>query len=336
MKKTRRTLIIIAMAALGTGAQAQMTENCGRVTLADMNWDSATLLAHVDRFILEHGFGCDTELVAGDTVPTGTSMMERGEPDIASELWTNAIAEPLAEGVAEGRLSVAGDVIEEGGIEGLWVPEYLAEEYPELTTIEGILEHRELFEHPEDPDKYAVYGCPAGWTCQITVRNNFKALGLAEKGFELVDPGSPAGLSGAIARAYERQEPWFGYYWSPTSLLGQYPMQMVDFGSGIHEEHYRNCTVEPDCLDPKVTMWPSSPVQTVTTGDLAERAPGAYDYLATRSFTNAEINEVIAWMGENQADGEYAMDYFMVNYEDMWRRWLPAGPEQQVADALGL
>ena len=59
---------------------------CGKVTIADMNWPSATLIAHIDKIILKNGYGCDAELVTGDTMPTGTSMIEKGEPDIAPEL----------------------------------------------------------------------------------------------------------------------------------------------------------------------------------------------------------------------------------------------------------
>ena len=54
--------------------------SCGKVTIADMNWNSATLIANVDRFILKHGYGCDAELIPGDTMPTGTSMMKKVSP----------------------------------------------------------------------------------------------------------------------------------------------------------------------------------------------------------------------------------------------------------------
>ena len=38
----------------------------------------------------------------------------------------------------------------------------------------------------------------------------------------LVDPGSAAGLDGSIAKAGDRGENWFGYYWSPTAMVGKY------------------------------------------------------------------------------------------------------------------
>ncbi|MCK5167515.1 MAG: ABC transporter substrate-binding protein, partial [Rhodospirillaceae bacterium] len=73
-----------------------------------MNWNSASLMANVDKFILSNGYGCNAELVPGDTMPTGTSMVEKGEPDIAPELWSNSLKDAIDKGVAEKRLRVAG------------------------------------------------------------------------------------------------------------------------------------------------------------------------------------------------------------------------------------
>ena len=38
---------------------------CGKVTIAEMNWASAELMANVDKIILEKGYDCEVELVAG-------------------------------------------------------------------------------------------------------------------------------------------------------------------------------------------------------------------------------------------------------------------------------
>ena len=69
-----KRLFFAAAVLAGTLATTQAHAACGKVTIADMNWASATLIAHVDSFILKHGYGCDTEIVTGDTMPTGTSM----------------------------------------------------------------------------------------------------------------------------------------------------------------------------------------------------------------------------------------------------------------------
>lgn len=212
--------VIAACAVLIGGAvtapQAAQANECGPVTIADMNWSSATLIAHVDAFILKHAFGCESSLVSGDTMPTGTSMVEKGEPDIAPEFWTANFKAALAQGIEEKRLVNAGNVFSEGGDEGFWVPKYMVDEKPELATIAGIKQHAALFANKENPDQSAFIGCPAGWGCEFGVKHLFQALELEEAGFENVDPGSGAALAGTIARAHDRKEAWFGYYWSPT------------------------------------------------------------------------------------------------------------------------
>ncbi|AJR05571.1 ABC transporter substrate-binding protein [Photobacterium gaetbulicola] len=326
-----KTPLLLAISALALNANAS---ECGKVTIADMNWSSASLIANIDRFILEHGYECDAELIPGDTMPTGTSMIEKGQPDVAPELWSNSLKDALDKGVAERRLRYAGKALVDGGEEGFWVPAYLVDKYPEMKTIEGVEKHAKLFEHPEDPDKSAFYSCPAGWNCQISAGNLFKAMKLDESGFVIVDPGSAAGLSGSIAKAYERQEPWFGYYWAPTAVLGKYDMVKVDFGSGIDQDEFVNCITQEECESPKTTMYPPSPVHTITTEKFASRSPEAYEYFTKRGFTNADMNQILAWMEDNQADGEEAMFYFLEEYPQIWQQWVPQDVAKKVQDAL--
>lgn len=326
-----KTAALLTLSATALNVQAS---ECGSVSIADMNWNSATLIANIDRFILEHGYGCDAELIPGDTMPTGTSMIEKGQPDVAPELWSNALKDALDKGVAEKRLRFAGKSLVDGGEEGFWVPAYLVEKYPEIATIEGVKKHAKLFEHPEDPDHGAFYSCPAGWNCQISAGNLFRAMDLEEAGFAIIDPGSSAGLSGSIAKAYEREEAWFGYYWAPTAVLGKYNMVKVDFGSGFDETEFVSCTTNPDCEDPKATMYPPSPVHTITTEEFATRAPEAYQYFAQRGFTNADMNQLLAWMEDNQADGEETMFHFLEDYPQIWTQWVPEEIANKVKQAL--
>ena len=118
---------------------------CGSLTMAEMNWASAELMAHVDKIILEKGYGCDVELVAGATMPTFTSMNEKGQPDVAAELWANAVRDPLKKAVDEGRLHVSNKAPITGLGEGWWVTPGTLKRHPELKTALDILDHPELF-----------------------------------------------------------------------------------------------------------------------------------------------------------------------------------------------
>ncbi|MBL4741204.1 MAG: ABC transporter substrate-binding protein [Sneathiella sp.] len=329
-----KRLIGAALVMFGMMATAQAGEACGKVTIADMNWSSATVIAHVDKFILEHGYGCEAELIPGDTMPTTASMMEKGEPDIAPELWSNSAKDAIAQAVKDKRLRIAGKSLSDGGEEGFWVPEYMVKKDPSLATIEGILANAKLFSHPEDDSKSGFYTCPAGWNCQISANHLFDAMKMADAGFEIVDPGSSAGLSGSIAKAFTREEGWLGYYWAPTAVLGKYKMVKVDFGSGIKFDHFTKCLTQEVCENPQASMYPPSPVDTITTEAFAVRAPAAFDYLSKRSFKNDDMNTLLAWMEDNQAEGDVVMEEFLKNYESIWTPWLSAEVVAKVKKAL--
>ena len=330
-----RTIKAVGAATLlSLAGTAMAADSCGKVTIADMSWSSASLIAHVDQFILNHGYGCDAELISGDTMATGTSMIEKGSPDIAPEFWTNTMKDALDKGVAEKRLRYAGNVFPNGGEEGFWVPKYMVEKDPTLATIEGVIKNASLFEHPEDPALSGFYTCPAGWNCEISAGNLFRALKLGEKGFEVVEPGSGAGLAASIAKAYERKEGWLGYYWSPTAILGKYEMVKVDFGTGVDKEEFVSCTTIQDCLEPKVTMYPPAIAQSVTTEDFASKVPAVYEYIGKRSITNADMNRLLAWMEDNQADGVMAAEHFLTNYQSLWTAWVPKTVADKVNKAL--
>ena len=118
---------------------------CGSLSMADMNWPSATLMANVDKIILEEGYGCEIEMVAGATTTTFASMNEKGQPDVAAELWINAVREPLFKAMDEGRLHSAREMPITDLGEGWWVPDYVLKNHPELKTVLDILERPDLF-----------------------------------------------------------------------------------------------------------------------------------------------------------------------------------------------
>lgn len=332
-KPTYLAAITLAFSALGAGAaQAE----CGNVTIAEMNWASAQAAARVDQFILEHGYGCDAETMPGDTVPTAASMTEKGRPDIAPELWMNTIKEQVDRAVSEGRLMIVGNVLEDpakNAGEGWWIPRYMLEKTPELATIDGVKKHPELFKDPEDPSKGRVVGCPAGWACQILTANLFKAYDMEGAGFNLVDPGSGAALSGAITKAYNRGEGVLAYYWAPTSLLAKLDMVRVDLGKHNAAE-FESCIAVADCPDPKPNNFAVSEIKTVVATEFATNNPEPMAYLKARVWSADDFGKVLTYMEEQQADGQAAAEWFLENNEASWSKWVPADVAAKIKAAL--
>ncbi|HLS68395.1 MAG TPA: ABC transporter substrate-binding protein [Kiloniellales bacterium] len=326
------TCLVLGFTGLITSPAAA---ECGDVTIASMNWQSAEVLASLDQFILNEGYGCNAAIISGDTVPTITSMVERGDPDIAPEGWIDLVPELLSRGLEEGRIIGTAVAISDGAIQGWWMPKYIAEAHPHIKTIDDALAHPELFPDPEDSSRGAVHNGPQGWGGTVVTGQFFKAYEAEEAGFRLVDTGSSAGLDGSIARAYEREEGWIGYYWSPTALLGRYAMVKLDHGVPYNEEEWERCNTDAQCPDPQRNDWPADSVQTLVTADFAERAgDDIMDYLNKRAWTNATVNALMAWMTENQAMGEDGARHFLQNNEDIWMDWVSAEAAEKIKAAL--
>ena len=330
------TFARLALTTALTGfAGMAAAQECGELTIASMNWQSAELAAAVDQFILNNGFGCEAEVIQGDTVPTITSMVEKGDPQIAPEGWVDLVPEVVQAGLAEGKIVGAAKILTDGAVQGWWVPKYIVEAHPEIKTIEDALKHPELFPDAEDASKGAVYNGPQGWGGTVVTGQLYKAFGGEAAGFNLVDTGSAAGLDGSIARAYERKEGWVGYYWAPTALLGKYEMVKLEHGVALDADEWKSCTSNAECAEPKKNDWPKDTVQTIVAKPFADSAPAeVMDYLNKRGWTNATVNGVMAWMSDNQATGEDGARHFLQENEAVWMDWVSPEVAEKVKAAL--
>jgi glycine betaine/proline transport system substrate-binding protein len=332
-----KTLLASTCVALSLflGAPGASAAECGDVTIASMNWQSAEVLANVDKFILNKGYGCNANITTGDTVPTITSMVEKGQPDIAPEGWVDLLPEVVGRGISEGRIIQGALALPDGGIQGWWIPQYVADAHPDIKTIPDMLKHPELFPASENPGKGAITNGPQGWGGTVVTSQYFKAYGAAEKGFVLVDTGSAAGLDGSLAKAYERKQGWVGYYWAPTSLLGKYKMVKLEFGVPYDAAEWKRCNTKADCADPKPNAWPVDHIYTLMSKKFADRAgPDVVKYLSTRSWSNDTVQKLMAWMTDNQATGENGAKYFLKNNEPLWVKWVSPEVAQKVKAAL--
>ncbi|WP_299553121.1 glycine betaine ABC transporter substrate-binding protein [uncultured Tateyamaria sp.] len=307
-----KKLAFAATLMLGTSVASIAAAECGEVSITEMDWASAAVVTNVAKFLLEQGYGCSVTVVPTTTVPAMASVAETGEPDILTELWTS-YTEVYEDLRGEGKLVELSKVLSDGGVEAWWIPDYLAEAHPELKTLDGIKANPQLVGG-------RFHDCPSGWGCDITNSNNFKASGLADAGVERFQHGSGETLATAIAAAYEAKEPWFGYYWAPTSVLGKYPMVQVEMPAYDAETH--TCNGLEDCATPGLSAYPVSNVVTAATQAFVDREPDAAALMGNVTFTNAQMGEVLAWQEANEASNEEAAVYFLTTYKDVWGGWL--------------
>ena len=318
-KKRTGLAFVATLAAAGT-AQAE----CGEVSITEMDWASSAVVTYISKFLMEQGYGCSVQTVPTTTVPAIASLAETGKPDLVTELWT--IYTPVYFDLkADGKVIELSKVLSDGGVEGWWIPDYLAEKHPELTTIEGVLANPDLVGG-------RFHDCPAGWGCDVTNLNNLKAAAATDAGLERFQHGSGETLATSIAAAYDAKEPWFGYYWAPTSVLGSYPMVKVE--TAPYDEAKHSCNATEDCAAPALSDYPRADVVTTATADFVEREPEVAELMRKVSFTNAQMNEILAWQEANGASYEEAAVYFLTSYGDVWSTWLNDSAREKLSALL--
>ena len=132
-------------------------------------------------------------------------------------------------------------------------------------------------------------------------------------------------------------------------------MAQVDLGA--YDEAAHACNVTEDCATPKMSSYPTAIVLTVATTTFADREnqsfssganvdasdimmnnngkrPEIAELMSNVQFTNAQMNEVLAWQDSNGASYEEAAVYFLTNYKDVWGGWLNDAARGKLAALL--
>ena len=70
------------------------------------------------------------------------------------------------------------------------------------------------------------------------------------------------------------------------------------------------------------------------TPEFAEKAAPAMDYIKTRQWSNATINQALAWQEENHASNRETAEHFLRTHEDIWSKWVTPEVRDRVKAAL--
>ncbi len=327
MTRKQKLGIKVLMVALGAMLILSTFSGClvkkETLIFADLDWNSAQVHNRIAAFILEHGYDYEIDYIFGSTIPMFVGVTT-GDIDISMEIWVDNQQAAYDEAIAAGQIvDLGGNYLDNW--QGFLVPTYMIEDglLPADISVEDMPQYWELFQDPEDPTKGRFYSCIAGWACERINEEKFGVYGLDET-YNIFLPGSGAALLSSMVGAYEKREPWFGYYWEPTSAMGKYDMTKVGepaYSKAVFEDNY-------GCAYPAVA------VKIVVNSSLPDRAPEAVEFLRNYETNTAMVNVVLAYMDDNDATTDQAAVYFLQNYESVWTQWVSADIASKVRDAL--
>ena len=165
-----------------------------------------------------------------------------------------------------------------------------------------------------------------------------EAYGL-DRYYNAVTP-SLAVLEATLAAAQERRQPVFGYFWSPTALIGKYDWQVLEeppytqaCGQAIAEAVSRGGAV-PD----EACAYESVAIDALAHSGLQHKASDVVEMLQKMNVGLGPLNETLAWAVENgvadAGDWERAAVHYLQAFEQRWRTWVTQEAYERIKDAL--
>lgn len=322
--------LILTMAACaggnGEGNGNDNGEELDTLIFAESDWESHQVHNQIAGFIVEHGYGLDFATAYGST-PAVVQALRDGDMHVNMEMWSDNVSsyEEDLENEEYHELSVNFD----DNYQGIWIPEYLQEEHPDLQSIHDLPDYKHLFENPDEPnwdpeeDKGLLYLGSSEFAATDFYNTKFEENDDYSEIAEnfIFEPVSTSVLNTELNKAYEDEEPWVGYHWTPTAIMAELDMVLLE-----DDAEYDNETGDG--------MLPPTDVTVIATDSLMDAHPEIVEFLENYE-TDADITgDALIFMEENDGDPEIAAREWLREYEDLWTEWVPDDVADDVLDAL--
>ena len=319
MKKFAFLALLLSIVLIVPAFSAGNSEKTQKIVFADLSWDSVMVHNRIAAFIIENGLegNYETDFVAGGTVPSFTGLAN-GDIQIDMESWHSNFKDLYDKFIKSGQVVDLGKNLPDGP-QGWYMPRYVVEgdsargikaAAPGLKSIDDLINYSELFPDPEDPSKGLIYLGISGWAVTEGNEKVFADYKLEEK-YNKAIPGSDSAVAATMDAAYRKGEPWIGYWWEPTAIMGRLDMIRL-----------------------KGTELPPADVNIIVNADFAESAPEVVDFLKKYSTTVAINNEFLAKIEELNTDAQGTAVWFLKNREDIWTKWVSEKTMNKVKEAL--
>lgn len=193
--------------------------DCGSYTIAMHAWVGYTASAQVVTNVAE-SLGCTITQTEIKEASVSYDAMEAGSIDFIVEDWGGGRWKEWADRGAVHELGTDGNV----GHIGMYVPAWMAEQYPDITDAANLNKYADLFKTAESKGKGAWLEGPPDYT---TIGE--KQIKANKLNFTAISTGSEQALIDAFTKATENKTAVLGYWWTPHYLLAKLKLVEVKF-----------------------------------------------------------------------------------------------------------
>lgn len=307
------------------------------VKFAGIDWESGAFVTEVMRYVMEKGYGCQTDALPGNSVTMEAAL---GNNDIQvfgeewvgrSDAWNNAFK--------AGKVKAVGNVFR-GAVEGWFVPDYVVLGDPKkdikplapgLKTVADLPKYKNLFRDEEEPSKGRFLNCPSGWTCEGVNTQKLKTYKLMAD-YVNFRPGTGAALDASIASAVKRRQPVLFYYWTPTAMMGKY--KFVQLKEPAYNEACYKTLEDTKNPNPCPSASPEATVQAGVSSVFHKADPVLVSMLSKFNIPLPLLNSTLADMVEKKAEPKAMAVPFLKAHPEIWKQWVPADVATKISASL--
>ncbi|MEV4062733.1 ABC transporter substrate-binding protein [Nonomuraea dietziae] len=300
----------LALALILTGCTAeapQQPRQTGTVRLAVNPWVGYEASAAVLAYLLEHelGYRVQTKKLAEDESWKG---FESGEVDVIVENWGRE--QEKKEFIQDKKVAVSAGLNGNKGIIGWYVPQWMAEEYPDITDWRNLNKYAELFRTAKSGDKGQVLdGDPSFVTSDEALVRNLKL------DYRVVYAGSENALIRAARNATRNRRPLLMYFYEPQWLFTQVKLVKINL-----PPYAIGC----DAVPAKVACdYPPYLLDKIVSRKFADTGGRAYELVRNFTWTNEHQNAVASDMADGGMSAQAAAKKWVEANKIVWKDWLP-------------
>jgi glycine betaine/proline transport system substrate-binding protein len=284
------------------GDSAATTE-CGEWGIAMHAWVGYTASANVVSEIATKELGCTiNQEVLGEADVTYDAM-EAGSVDVVIEDWGGG---RWSKYVDRGTIVEVGPNGQEGLI-GMYVPKWMADEYPDITDSANLNKYAELFKTADSGGKGAWYEGPPGYT---TIGEKMVAANKLD--FKTINTGSEAALIDLFTDGQKNKKAVLGYWFTPQYFNAQVELARINFPANDWSDAGQASGL---------TDYPVTPLIKLATTKLMDSGSPFANLVKNFSWTNEDQNAVAADIQAGTDPAAAAQKWIAAN-PDKVKAWL--------------
>ncbi|MEO8328958.1 MAG: ABC transporter substrate-binding protein [Candidatus Nanopelagicales bacterium] len=288
-----------------TGDSNASGDNCGTVNMAINPWVGYEANAAVVGYLLNDQLGCE---VVDKNLKEQVSWegFSNGTVDVIIENWGH-------DDLAKKYIDEQGDAVDYGptgneGIIGWYVPQWMADEHPDITDWKNLNKYADLFKTSESGDQGQLLDGDPSY-----VTNDENLVANLDLNYKVVYAGSEAAEIKALEVASEQKTPLLFYFYTPQWALANFPVAHIDL-----PPYTKGCDVpaaDVACDYPPYTL------NKIVSTTFDESGGDAATVIKNFSWTNDDQNAVAEMItNQGMTDDEAAKEWVDAN-PDIWQPW---------------